>query len=878
MKTGTTCPNCGQALAEGEQSCFRCGTVVCSSCGGALLPQDRFCGRCGTPRDGRSPSDPTLLDPASDAWDEVLESLRKATLGEFIVRSELGRGGMAAVYLAHEVALNRKVAIKVMAPGLMMGKGMVERFKQEAVTVANLNHPNIVTVHAVRQAGGLHFFVMKLIPGRSLERIIRDVGPLPLPVVRGMIFQIGSALNYAHRRGVVHRDVKPSNILMDEDGNAVVTDFGIAKVVETPSHTLTGSTVGTPAYMSPEQCWSKEVTGASDQYSLGILAYEMLTGEPPFTGPTLNILRAHTEDPPPSVRTARPDCPSELETALLRMLAKVPDQRWPTVMNAVEALGGGALGESDPLRETLIALGHRGPEQPSLDYPRTPRSPIPSRQVPVDPSAEAMTVLPGPGLIVSAPAASLRVGAAMQLAVVARNAAGSQVAAPSVTWISSDPQVASVSAGGVVRGLEPGSIAVSARTREGAGGTVRLRVTAVPVGAVAVESPRNPLKVGDEVSLTVVVTATTGSLLTDRTVTWTSSAPRVARVSPAGRLCALLPGSVTISASADGVLGYVTLTIEPAAALVPEVVRAPAPRPARIEPRLERLVRHVHPRWWWAALGAAAVGVLVWMLWPRRSPDIPAGPAISMQVLPAQLALRVGDTARVQAVLSDPAGRPVRGRATWASSDTSVATVSATGVVTGRAPGDAAIVAAEGTVRRRAKVTVSAPRPAGPAPVASIEVRPGQVRVTVGRSARLRAVLRDGAGALLDRRRVLWSSGDPGIARVSGSGVVTGAAAGQASVTATSEDVTSEPVLVTVEALPPAARYATVRTIVIPWAYVTIDGRGRQQRVRGEDRLTAGVSHRFRFERGGFVTVDTTLILQPDEQRLLRVQMRARQP
>ena len=217
------------------------------------MPAERFCHQCGLPRDPGDAYKPTLID-SDDDWDQVVLQLRKATVGEFVIVRELGRGGMATVFLAHDIALNKKVAIKVMAPRLLMGKGMVERFRQEAETLANLKHPHIVTVHSLRQAEGLHFFIMNLIRGRSLDRIIHDVKQMPLPVARAILFQAGSALSHAHRRGVIHRDVKPANILMDEDGDAVVTDFGIAKVKEKKGHTGTGATVGTPAYMSPEQC------------------------------------------------------------------------------------------------------------------------------------------------------------------------------------------------------------------------------------------------------------------------------------------------------------------------------------------------------------------------------------------------------------------------------------------------------------------------------------------------------------------------------------------------------------------------------------------------------------------------------------------------
>jgi serine/threonine-protein kinase len=204
--------------------------------------------------------------------DDIVARLRQATLGEYEIGRELGRGGMAAVFSAHDLALDRKVAIKVMSPGLVLGEGMTERFKQEAITVAQLHHPSIVSVYSVRQAEGLHFFVMQNVEGRSLEQVLQQARRLPLPMVRSILYQVGSALAYAHRARVVHRDVKPANILIDQDGNAVVTDFGIAKAAERPVNTLTGALVGTPAYMSPEQCAGGEVSGLSEQYSLGAQA------------------------------------------------------------------------------------------------------------------------------------------------------------------------------------------------------------------------------------------------------------------------------------------------------------------------------------------------------------------------------------------------------------------------------------------------------------------------------------------------------------------------------------------------------------------------------------------------------------------------------
>src|SRR5260370_7900524 len=160
---------------------------------------------------------------------------------------------MATVYLAHDIALARKVAIKVMSPALFADAGFAERFKREARTAASLSHPNIIPIYAVQEGGRVLYFVMKFIEGRPPDASIKEVGALPIPMVQAIVNQVGSALGYAHKRHVVHRDVKPANIMVDSDGWAVVTDFGIAKVSEAHGLTMTGATVRTPYYMSPEQ-------------------------------------------------------------------------------------------------------------------------------------------------------------------------------------------------------------------------------------------------------------------------------------------------------------------------------------------------------------------------------------------------------------------------------------------------------------------------------------------------------------------------------------------------------------------------------------------------------------------------------------------------
>jgi serine/threonine protein kinase len=346
--------------------------TVCDHCGAAVSTGNRFCAECGTEQDGSSPGE-----------QRQVEALRRATAGHYDIRGELGRGGMATVYLAHDLALDRKVAIKVMSPALAMGDGM-ERFKREARTAASLSHPNIIPVFGVYHTEELLYFVMKYVEGRPLDGIIRELGALPIPMTQAILGQIASAFGYAHRRGVIHRDIKPANILIDDEGWAVVTDFGIAKVGDSKGLTMTGLSVGTPTYMSPEQVAGDGVTPASDQYALGVLAYEMLTGKPPFQGGnSMAMMYAHVHHPPPPLETARPDCPEPLRDAVMRMLAKDPADRWPSVEDAIVAIGTPPpLSHDDPTRSQLIELARTGANERLAGIPRTPKSPIPLGRTP----------------------------------------------------------------------------------------------------------------------------------------------------------------------------------------------------------------------------------------------------------------------------------------------------------------------------------------------------------------------------------------------------------------------------------------------------------------------------------------------------------------
>lgn len=372
--------------------------------------------------------DTTSVDSGNEA---LLERLRVATRGEYDIFGELGRGGMSTVYLAHEISLDRKVAIKVMAPEMLHGTGMVERFKREARTAANLSHANIIPIYAVRQVDDLLFCVIKLVKGTPLDAIIKELGTLPVPMVQAIIAQVGEALGYAHRHGVVHRDIKPGNILIDDEGWAVVTDFGIAKVTESEGLTMTGVAVGTPRYMSPEQCSGDEVTGAADQYSLGVVAYEMLAGRPPFTATSMMaLLYNHFHDAPPPLESFRPDCPPELRDAVMRMLAKDPSERFASLEDAVAAMGARPMAHDDATRSQLITLARTGTTHRIVSQVQTPRSPIPLARQRGQSTAEQSAPVMAAASAVPAPKRSPVVLGGMAVALVAIGYLVARVAAP----------------------------------------------------------------------------------------------------------------------------------------------------------------------------------------------------------------------------------------------------------------------------------------------------------------------------------------------------------------------------------------------------------------------------------------------------------------
>ena len=265
--------------------------------------------------------------------------VRSALDADYEVIEELGRGGMAVVYRAKERSLDREVAIKVLPAILSLDQEFVERFQREARTAGQLEHPNIVPIYRVGQVGQIIFFVMKFLRGQSLAGILRERGKLAGADVRRILMETGSALGYAAKRGVVHRDIKPDNILLDSEGRCVVTDFGIAKTASGP-RTAAGTSMGTPRYMSPEHAQGIPVDGRSDIYSLGIVAYELLTGVTPFTGEDpFAVLYKHINAPLPIPELSGDD-EKQVFAVIERMLAKNPDERYQHAYELIAALGG----------------------------------------------------------------------------------------------------------------------------------------------------------------------------------------------------------------------------------------------------------------------------------------------------------------------------------------------------------------------------------------------------------------------------------------------------------------------------------------------------------------------------------------------------------
>ena len=514
---------------------------------------------------------------------QMMAHLQAATLGEYEILLELGSGGMANVYLAHDLRLDRRVAIKLMHPSLLTGEDLVERFLLEARTAAGLSHPNIVPIHAVKVEENLLYFVMKYVDGRPLDSIIKAEAPLAPDTVRQIVSQVADALGYAHRHGVIHRDIKPANILISTEGHPILADFGIAKVADKQGLTLTGTTIGTPTYMSPEQCDAQPLTGASDQYSLGVTAFEMLTGRPPFDAPSyVNIMLKHMSEAAPSIHSLVPGCPDDLAAVVARMLAKEPSERFARMEDVVEALQNPTATSQHNVRTQLSQYALANPDRERLQRVSTPRSPIPTgaRRIAEETRSKkqasamatrgiAIAVLAGVALFATqpwkrrAPATDSTAVSTPEPALVRDSVPAAVTPAPE--FDAPAPAPAPVT--------QPPAATRRATPQEPE------RTLLPDVRSLRVTGP-DVLAAGGSAVLEAAVLDSRERPIAGKQVRWLSSAPDVVSVTATGQVQARSPGRAVITATVEGVSQVHPITVRPevvAQVTVPPAKPAPAP-------------------------------------------------------------------------------------------------------------------------------------------------------------------------------------------------------------------------------------------------------------------------------------------------------------
>ena len=563
--------------------------------------------------------------PLAEAPSSLLNQLQEAVGDRFTILRSLGEGGMGTVFLARESSrLGRQVAIKVLALRYAANPEFEERFVREARTIGSLRHQYVVNINDFAQRGGLSYFVMPFISGRSLASVIRDASPLPIGAIQAWLAQTASALEYAHGRGVVHRDVKPSNILLDADGNVVLTDFGIAQTDLDAAQgqgsedlTQLGMVVGSPRYLSPERWDAQRATPESDQYALGVVGYEMLTGKPPFSGSPMAMLDAHRGTVLPSPNVVRSDCPQDLSDLVDRMLAKRPEDRLPSMHAVLQALGPRCLVAAGEIRQALASSAPEdrapssiqvfGPEVPLVAGDARPlRSDVwdatgvflPSAELEwsssdptvavvtpegvvqaLRPGAVEITVAAGGhedtvAIVIEPPRVSriqltpatrtLLKGGSFEFEATCVDSAGQAIAAKGIDWVSEAPEVASVSADGVVTGLSAGVVAIEASVDDA---TVRavVRVVASEVVGVDVRPIELALTAGEQHEITATIRRYDGGFVEDALLEWATDDAAVAEVSSDGRVRALNPGATAVRARYEGLEGVALVTVTPEA-------------------------------------------------------------------------------------------------------------------------------------------------------------------------------------------------------------------------------------------------------------------------------------------------------------------------
>jgi serine/threonine protein kinase len=323
--------------------------MFCSRCGSEITGKSKFCPSCGLDLMATTP-----VHAIATGVLQELDLVREALTSEYEIIEELGRGGMAMVYRAKDRQLEREVAIKVLPFSLAFDTEFVERFQREARTAAQLEHPNIIPIYRVGRAGRVIYFVMKFLRGNSLSSVLGSRKKLNPPEIRRLLLEAGSALGYAAQRGIVHRDIKPDNIMFDEFGQSVLTDFGIAKAASGQKLTGTGMSIGTPHYMSPEQARAQPIDGRSDIYSLGVVAFQCLTGAVPYDGEdSFSIGYKHITEPIPTPNLVTADERRVFEI-IKRMLMKDPFDRYQTCEELIASFQGQPIAAPGSVRASAV--------------------------------------------------------------------------------------------------------------------------------------------------------------------------------------------------------------------------------------------------------------------------------------------------------------------------------------------------------------------------------------------------------------------------------------------------------------------------------------------------------------------------------------------
>jgi serine/threonine protein kinase len=325
--------------------------MFCSRCGSEITGKSKFCPSCGLDLMATTP-----VHAIATGVLQELDLVRESLAAEYEIIEELGRGGMAMVYRARDRQLEREVAVKVLPFSLAFDTEFVERFQREARTAAQLEHPNIIAIYRVGRSGRVIYFVMKFLRGGSLSSVLGARKKLMPPEIRRLLLEAGSALGYAAQRGIVHRDIKPDNIMYDEFGQSVLTDFGIAKAASGQKLTGTGMSIGTPHYMSPEQARAQPIDGRSDIYSLGIVAYQCLTGTVPYDGEdSFSIGYKHITEPIPVPSLVTAD-ERRLFEVIKRMLMKDPFDRFQTCEELIASFQGQPIAPPGAVRTSMATL------------------------------------------------------------------------------------------------------------------------------------------------------------------------------------------------------------------------------------------------------------------------------------------------------------------------------------------------------------------------------------------------------------------------------------------------------------------------------------------------------------------------------------------